>query len=161
MDSIGQDLLYTGRNLRHAPGFAIVAVVTLALGIGASTAIFSIVENVLMEPFPYPDSARFLSVLIHDADQNEPGGRGAYIGPEFLDYVQQNHVFDHAIGFEQEDVLYTHGGGTERFGGSFVTPGTFEFLAMPRLRTTSRARLQCSSSAIRHGSTASMPIPLS
>jgi len=133
MDSIRQDLLYTGRNLRQAPGFAIVAVITLALGIGASTAIFSIVENVLMEPFPYPDSGRFFSVLIHDADQNEPGGRGAYIGPEFLDYVQQNHVFDHVIGFDQEDVLYTHGGGTERFGGSFVTPGTFEFLGMPAL----------------------------
>jgi predicted permease len=133
MESIRQDLVYCVRNLRKSPGFAIVAIVTLALGIGASTAIFSIVENVLMEPFPYPDSRHFVSVLIHDADHNQPGGRGAYSDPEFLDYVQQNHVFDRVIGNGEEDVLYTHGEGTERFSGSDVTPGTFEFLGMPAL----------------------------
>ena len=78
MESLRQDLAYCVRNLRKSPGFSVVAIITLALGIGASTAIFSIVENVLMEPFPYPDSKHFVSVLIHDSDQNQPGGRGGY-----------------------------------------------------------------------------------
>jgi putative ABC transport system permease protein len=133
MFSIWQDLRYAARNLRKSPGFAIVAMVTLALGIGASTAIFSVIENVLIEPFPYPDAQHFVSVQIHDTDQNEPGGRGGYIGPEYMDYVAQNHVFDGVIANDQTDVLYTYGDGTDRFSGSVVTPGTFEFLGMPAL----------------------------
>jgi len=133
MFSFWQDFQYAVRNLRKSPGFAIVAMVTLALGIGASTAIFSVIENVLMEPFPYPDAQHFVSVQIHDTERNEPGGRGGYSGPEFLDYVAQNHVFDGVIANDQTDVLYTYGEGTDRFSGSMVTPGTFEFLGMPAL----------------------------
>ena len=131
MFSFWQDLRYAGRNLRKSPGFAIVAMITLALGIGASTAIFSVIENVLMEPFPYPDAQHFVSVQIHDTEQNQPGGRGGYSGPEFLDYVAQNHVFDRVIANDGGDVLYTYGEGTDRFSGGYVTPGTFEFLGMP------------------------------
>jgi putative ABC transport system permease protein len=133
MFSFWQDFQYAVRNLRKSPGFAIVAMVTLALGIGASTAIFSVIENVLMEPFPYPDAQHFVSVQIHDTERNEPGGRGGYSGPEYLDYVAQNHVFDGVIANDQTDVLYTYGEGTDRFSGSMVTPGTFEFLGMPAL----------------------------
>ena len=131
MGSLWQDFRYAGRNLRKSPGFAIVAVVTLALGIGASTAIFSVIENVLMEPFPYPDSQHFVNFQIHDTERNEPGGRGGYTGAEFLDYIKENHVFDRVIANDNEDVLYTHGAGTDRFSGNLVTPGTFEFLGMP------------------------------
>ena len=133
MGSHWQDLRYAGRNLRKSPGFALVAIITLALGIGASTSIFSVIENVLIEPFPYPDAQRFFSLQIHDTEQNDPGGRGGYSGPEFLDYIQQNHVFDRVIGNDGEDVLYTYGEGTDRFSSSVVTPGTFEFLGMPAL----------------------------
>ncbi len=133
MFSFWQDFHFAGRNLRKSPGFAIVAMVTLALGIGASTAIFSVIENVLMEPFPYPDAKHFVSMQIHDTEQNQPGGRGGYSGPEFLDYITQNHVFDRVIANDQMDVLYTYGEGTDRFSGSMVTPGTFEFLGMPAL----------------------------
>jgi putative ABC transport system permease protein len=133
MFSFWQDIHYAGRNLRKSPGFAVVAMVTLALGIGASTAIFSVIENVLMEPFPYPDAQHFVSVQIHDTEQNRPGGRGGYSGPEYLDFVGQNHVFDRVIANAGEDVLYTYGQGTDRFSGGDVTPGTFEFLGMPAL----------------------------
>jgi len=133
MSSLWQDFRYAGRNLRKSPSFAIVAMVTLALGIGASTAIFSVIENALMEPFPYPDAKHFVSVQIHDTEQEQPGGRGGYSGPEYLDYVAQNHVFDRVIANDQTDVLYTYGEGTDRFSGSMVTPGTFEFLGMPAL----------------------------
>jgi putative ABC transport system permease protein len=133
METLGQDVRYALRNLRKTPGFAAVAVITLALGIGASTAIFSVIDNILMEPFPYPDAQRFYSVFIHDTERSEPGGRPAFIGPELLDYMEQNHVFDRAIANDQTDVLYRSGEGTQRFDGNFVTPGTFEFLGMPAL----------------------------
>ena len=133
MGTLWRDIQFALRNLGKAPGFAAVAVVTLALGIGASTAIFSVIENVLMEPFPYPGADRFYSVLIHDTERNEPGGRGGYSGPEFLDVVEHNHVFDRVIANDQTDVLYRSGEGTQRFEGSYVTPGTFEFLGMPAL----------------------------
>ena len=128
-----QDIRYAGRTLWKGRGFAAVAMITLALGIGASTAIFSVIDNVLMEPFPYPDAGRLMSVQIHDTERNEPGGRGGYTGPEFLDYVEQNHVFDRVIANDGEDVLYRSGEGTELLKGSLVTPNTFEFLGMPAL----------------------------
>jgi len=133
MGTFIQDLHFALRNLRKSPSFTIIAAVTLALGIGASTAIFSVMENVLMEPFPYTDAQRLVSVQIHDTEQNEPGGRGGYSGPEFLDYVAQNHSFDRVIANAGLDVLYRSGEGTERFDGNYITPGTFEFLGMPAL----------------------------
>src|SRR5467141_4645085 len=133
MGTLGQDIRYALRNLRKAPGFAAVAVITLALGIGASTAIFSVIENVLMEPFPYPDAQRFMSVQIHDAERSEPGGRGGYTGPELLDIMEQNHVFDGVIANDNTDVLYRTAEGSQRFDGNFITPGTFEFFGMQPL----------------------------
>src|ERR1700731_1719453 len=133
LETLRQDIRYAARTLWKGRGFAAVAMITLALGIGASTAIFSVIHNVLMEPFPYTDAARLMSVQIHDTERNEPGGRGGYSGPEFLDYVEQNHVFDRVIANNGGDVLYTYGEGTDRFSGGYVTPGTFEFLGMPAL----------------------------
>jgi putative ABC transport system permease protein len=133
MGTLGQDIRFAIRNLRKSPSFAIIAAVTLALGIGASTAIFSIIENVVMEPFPYTDADRLVSVLIHDTEQNQPGGRPAFSGPEFLDYVAQNHSFDRVTASARLDVLYRSGEGTERFDGYYITPGTFEFFGVPPL----------------------------
>src|SRR5580700_10106657 len=133
MSTIGQDIRYALRNLKNSPGFAIVAVLTLALGIGSSTAIFSVLENILMEPFPYPDAQRFMSIDIHDTERNEQGGRGGFSGPEFLDYVEKNHSFDRAIAADRVDVLYRSSEGTQLLRGTYVTPGTFEFLGMPAL----------------------------
>ena len=123
MGTMGQDVRYALRNLRKGPGFAAVAVITLALGIGASTAIFSVIENILMEPFPYPDAGRYMSVQIHDTERSEPGGRAGYSGPEFLDYVEQNHVFDGVIANDNTDVLYRTGEGSQRFDGNYRDAG--------------------------------------
>ena len=131
MGTLGQDIRFALRNLRKSPSFAIIAAVTLALGIGASTAIFSVIENVLMEPFPYTDASRLVSLQIHDTERNQPGGRAAFIGPEYLDYASQNHVFDRVIANANVDILYRSGEGTERFDGNLITPGTFEFMGMP------------------------------
>ena len=71
---------------------------------------------------------------IHDTERNEPGGRNGFSGPEFLDYVAQNHVFDRVIANDSLDVLYRSAEGTQLLRGNYVTPGTFEFLGMtPRL----------------------------
>src|SRR6184192_1367408 len=133
METLRQDIRYALRNLGKTPGFAAVAIVTLALGIGASTAIFSVIDNIMLQPFPYPDAPRFMSVQIHDTERNEPGGRAGFSGPEFLDYLEQNRVFDRVIANDNLDVLYRAGEGTLRFNANYVTPGTFEFLGMPAL----------------------------
>jgi len=134
MGTFRQDLRYAWRNLAKSPGFAAVAVLTLALGIGASTAIFSVIENVLIEPFPYTDAQRLMSVQIHDTQDNrQGGGRGGYSGSEYLDYAEQNHVFDRVIANDGNDVLYTTPQGTDLFKGGLVTPNTFEFFGVPAL----------------------------
>ena len=128
-----QDFRYAIRTLAKSRGFTAVAVITLALGISASTALFSVIHNVLIAPFPYADSPRLMTIEVHDTARSEPGGRGAFVGPELLDYAEQNHVFDAVIASANQDVLYTSGEGTERFEGLLVTPGTFEFFGMPAL----------------------------
>src|SRR5271170_1059091 len=133
MNSTWQDLRYAARNLRKSPGFAIIAVVTLALGIGASTAIFSVIENVLIEPFPYTDASRLMAIEIHNTDEPGPHYRGGFFGAEWLTYVSQNQVFDRVIGNDELDVLYTTAEGTERLHGNLITPGTFEFFGVPPL----------------------------
>ncbi len=133
MNSFWQDLRYAARNLRKSPAFAIIAVLTLALGIGASTAIFSVIENVLLEPFPYTDASRLMAIEIHNIDEPGPHYRGGFFGAEWLTYVSQNQVFDRVIGNDELDVLYTTAEGTERLHGNLITPGTFEFFGVPPL----------------------------
>lgn len=128
-----QDIRYGIRSLAKNPGFTAAAVFTLALGIGASTAIFSVIENVLMTPFPYPASDRLYSIQIHDTDQKDPGGRPMFQGPEVVDFTEQNQVFEGVVASLEEDTLYSPGEGTERLRGYSITPGTFEFFGMPAL----------------------------
>jgi putative ABC transport system permease protein len=85
-----QDLRYAARMLRKSPGFATVAILTLGLGIGGNTAIFSFVDNVLLKPLPYPEPDRILRVL-----QRTPQGRLFGITTlDFLDWQKQNTVFE-------------------------------------------------------------------
>ena len=133
LESLGSDLRFGARTLWKSRAFSAIAIITLALGVGASSAIFSVIDNILLEPFPYPAAQRLMSLVIHDIDQSNPGGRGAFTGAEFLDYSTQNHVFENAIGMADVDVLYTSGEGTERFVGMLISPNTFEFLGVPPL----------------------------
>jgi putative ABC transport system permease protein len=133
LESLGSDFRFAARTLWKSRSFSVIAMVTLALGVGASAAIFSVIDNVLLEPFPYKSAQRLVSVEIHDTDDSTPGGRASYSGTEVLDYSTQNHVFDGAIAMNQEDVLYTSGDGTERFQGELTSPNTFEFLGVPPL----------------------------
>ena len=82
------DLKLAFRQLRKSPGFTLIAVLTLAFGIGANTAIFSVVHHILIEPFPFPNSERLYAVWARsDASGTS---RVAASGPDFLDYREQN-----------------------------------------------------------------------
>ena len=119
--------------MRKQPAFTALAALTLALGIGAATTIFSVIQNVLLDPFPYTDAHRVAMIQIRDASNPQPFGRTGFQTPEFLDYAEQNHVFEEVIGRTNEDVLSTTGEGTEQFNGALLTTNTFRFLGVPPL----------------------------
>jgi len=125
-----QDVRYALRGFRRDRGFTLLAILALALGIGAVTVIFSVIENVLIEPFPYRAPDRLAIVYVHDATRPADYRNPSYRLPEFLDIVAQNHVFEDAMGNSGLDILYTDREGTLQFEGEWVMPNTFEFLGM-------------------------------
>jgi putative ABC transport system permease protein len=133
VQTIWQDIRYGWRGLLKGPGFTALAIVTLALGIGATTTIFSVIQNVLLDPFPYVNADRVAMIQIHDTSSSRPGGRSGFQTPEFLDYQEQSHVFEEVIGGTNEDVLSATDEGTEQFTGGAVTGNTFQFLGVPAL----------------------------
>ena len=133
LDVLVKDFQFAFRGLRRDRRFAFVSIFALALGIGASTAIFSVVDNALFEPFPYKDQRNLVVMAVHDLDDpdnQERGGRGQYSYPEFQDYLKQNHVFDAMIGNAEDDVVYSFGDSNLRLGANYVTPGSFELLGV-------------------------------
>src|SRR5258708_7212661 len=134
MGSFFQDLRYGVRTLLKDRAFLFTAVLVLALGIGSTTAIFSVIDNVLLEPFPYTDGQRLMAIMIRDkANSNDEFGREFFEAGEFLDYKEQNHVFDRSIGLNSAGVLMTGSGAAESFRGAGVTGNTVEVLGMPPL----------------------------
>jgi len=128
-----QDLRYGIRSLRKDRGFALLAMFALALGIGATTVIFSVLDNVLLEPFPYKGADRLSGFFIHDSSRADQFGRGDFSVAEYLDFKEQNHVFEDIIANRNMDVLYTDREGTKQFTGGEVTANTFEFLGIQPL----------------------------
>ena len=92
MGWILQDLRYGVRGLWRQPSFTLLAVLALTLGIGASTAIFSVIENVLLDPFPDVDTQRIVSIVIHDMKSSRPGGRSWVKLPEYLEYQDRRRL---------------------------------------------------------------------
>src|SRR5512136_1816411 len=133
MGTLTYDLRFGLRMMAKNPGFTTMALVTLALGIGAATTIFSVIYNVLLDPFPYTDARRIVMVEIHDMNDSGPYGRAWFSIPEFLDYQEQNHVFDGVICSIGEAVRCTTGEGTEHFDGAYLTPDSFRVLGVPAL----------------------------
>jgi predicted permease len=131
--NVWQDVRYGFRGFIRQPGFTLIAVLTLALGIGSAAAIFSVIQNVLLDPAPYADVDRIAYVQIRDASRNDRGGGGrqAFQTAEFLDYQEQSQVFEDVIGGGFEDALLTTNDGTLQFSAGLVTPNTFRFLGVP------------------------------
>ncbi|MGA9813824.1 MAG: ABC transporter permease [Terriglobales bacterium] len=121
MTGLVQDLRYAARQLRRSAGFTVVAVTTLALGIGASTAVFSVVDQVLLHPLPYPDSDRIVKV-----SQTFQGISTDDASPaNYLDWLSQNHVFAEMAASRGWQGGLSTGDRPERVNGTMTTPSFF------------------------------------
>jgi len=102
--NVMQDLLYALRQLRKNPGFAAVAVITLALGIGANTAVFSVVDAVMLRPLPYYQPERLVEAQSMDRDGYEAFN---ICYPDFFDWRAQNHTLDHLVSYHDAEFTLT------------------------------------------------------
>lgn len=123
-----RDVKFAARLLRKEVVFTLVAVFTLALGVGATTAMFSVIDNVLLEPFPYADQQRLVSLVIHDTSSREEGGRSLFPAAEFLDYREQNRVFEDVMGVGISRAVWTTGRTLESINAPLMTANAFGFL---------------------------------
>src|SRR5258708_2614964 len=126
METLFQDLRYGLRMLVKSPGFTAVAVATLALGIGANTALFSVINGVLLSPLPFPEPDRL--VTLHENKPNFEGGSVSY--PNFHDWQKDNHTFS-AMAIGRRYAFSLIGiGEAEQVGGEFVSSDFFPVLGV-------------------------------
>jgi predicted permease len=126
MSPLFQDLRHGLRMLAKNPGFTAVAVFTLALGIGANTAIFSVVNGVLLRALPYPEPARLMSIYETTARL----GQGAVSYPDFLDWRRENHSFTDIAAFRGDDFNFTGSGQPEHLRGELVSASLLPVLGV-------------------------------
>ncbi len=124
MSGLAQDLHYAVRQLRKSPGFAAVAIITLALGIGANTAIFSILEGVVLAPLPYSDSDRL--VMIWENNPRFPRVWDSY--PNFQDWQRTAHSFQQMAAFREQEMDLTAPGPASHLKVSQISTGFFSTL---------------------------------
>jgi putative ABC transport system permease protein len=131
MDSLIKDIRYGIRSLLKRPGFTAIALIALALGIGANTAIFSLVNAVVLRPLPFPEPERLVWVW----GNIRSGGNRASVSPlDFLDYREQNKTLENLAATVQLPVNITGNGEPERLNASAVTGNYFQtFGVMPVL----------------------------
>src|SRR5215204_5131134 len=123
MDHLKQDLHYAVRRLFKSPGFTLVAVLTLALGIGANSAIFSVVNGVLLKPLPYPEPDRLVGVY-HTTE----GRRAVMSGPNFTDVVRAATTLESAAAISTTRMILTGEGEPARLPIARVSASLFNVL---------------------------------
>ena len=136
MTTLLQDLRYAIRMFLNSSGFAVIAVLTLALGIGASTALFSIVNGVLLNPLQYPKSEQLVSVY-----EKTPGfDRGPVVYLNFLDWRRHNHTFSSMAIYRNQDYNFSRPAESERLSGYMISADFFPTLGVqPILGRTFRS----------------------
>ncbi len=122
------DLRYAFRQLRKSPGFTIVAVLTLALGIGANTAIFSVIYAVLLRPLPYPEADRLM--IVTESDSNQPQISVSY--PDYVDWKRDNTSFSELAISRRESFGLSglQGRAPEQVSGAIVTANFFKVIGL-------------------------------
>jgi len=130
MATLIQDLKYGIRMLRKSPGFTVVAVVTLALGIGANTAIFSLVNTVLLRPLPFPQPQQLVKVWTHFTGIGLPNDQNWASAPEFRDIDELNHSFSGLAAIGEGGFNISGQGMPERVEGFVVSPSFFSVLGV-------------------------------
>ena len=131
METLWQDLRYGFRVLTRKPGFTLVAIITLALGIGANTAIFSVVNKLLLDRLPYKDPERIITLWEQLPDA---GAAKEKVAPaNFLDWRERNQVFDHMAAVFPYGFDYTGGAEPESIRGWLVSEGFFEIFGVRAL----------------------------
>src|SRR5262245_43123696 len=129
MESFIQDLRFGARMLLKNPGFTLIAALTLALGIGANTAIFSVVDATLLRPLPYPESERL--VMLWSTSKTPAGGRFSVGVTDYRAWREQNQLFRGLGAFWYGDFnLTSDGQNAERVQGAFVTANFFSVLGV-------------------------------
>jgi putative ABC transport system permease protein len=126
---LGRDIRHACRSLAKSPGFAAAAVATLALGIGANTAIFSVIHSILLKPLPYPAPERVFSVGTH-FPQNEGQGVANRI-QDYMEWRSASTAFESITALTPANWNLTGDGEPERLGGALVSTNFFSFLGAP------------------------------
>jgi putative ABC transport system permease protein len=128
MNNLLQDIRFGLRMLLKSPSVSIVATIALALGIGANTAIFSVVNAVLLRPLPFPNSDSLVAVFETNRDRGQQRGSHSY--PNFFDLRAQNSVFERIAAYHGGDYVMTGRGEPARLLGSVVTADLFPLLGV-------------------------------
>ncbi|HEX8651884.1 MAG TPA: ABC transporter permease [Pyrinomonadaceae bacterium] len=131
MRTLWQDLRYSARALLLKPGFAAVAILTIGLGIGATSTIFSFVNGILLRPLPYQHPEQL--VLVDETSLNRGVASMGVSFPNFVDWREQNHVFENIAAYTDDSFTLTGDGEPEQLPGGEISYGTFETLGIAPL----------------------------
>ena len=127
MDVVWKNLVYSVRMLSKKPGLTAIAIIAMGLGIGANTAIFSVVNTVLLQPLPYEKPEQL--VMIASEQRNQAlDGRGAFSAPDFLDVRQRSTTLEYVATSQGTGTIITEGGDPERLLGAAVSADYFPLL---------------------------------
>ncbi len=132
MQSLWQDLKFAARMLRKNPSFTLVAVLTLALGIGANTAIFSVVNAVLLQPLPYANASRLVSIAQTDRQSQTNGIPFSY--PKFSQIHEQSHALENAAAYFPRNFALAGNREPEVVSGALVSEDFFRVLGVTPVR---------------------------
>jgi predicted permease len=126
LENLLQDLRYGARTLRKSPGFAAVAILTLALGIGVNTALFSVVNGVLLNPLPYPQPNQLVELWW----DRTPGQHSSIPYSNFLDWQKESTAFSAVGAYLQDNMIVTGAGEPERVDGVKISANFFDLLGV-------------------------------
>jgi predicted permease len=128
-----QDVRFGLRSITKDRAFFLTTVLALALGIGAVTVIFTVIDSIVLNPFPYFDSQRIYEIEIRDRTTNATAIRNWFSVPEFLDIQEHNQVFDRSLGVWEESTLLGDPSSPESLDTDLVTGNAFQMLGVPAL----------------------------